>query len=202
MGTQSELQESVGKIQILVAKPPKSPELDVSKGSLRNQVYSAGDIIQAACYVRDGRPAANITWYLDDEPLRDGLSEPIIINGVDELQTVQQNLTRRVLPDDNSKQLRCVADHIALQGRNQQSSVQLNVKYPPQPPAETPIDRFGYELGKPGTISVELLANPRPLTQWTVDSVQVKEGTADPSGRFEASSVEDMVSIKRNFTAS
>ncbi|XP_044737272.1 fasciclin-3 isoform X2 [Chrysoperla carnea] len=202
MGTPNEVKESAGHINLLVAKPPKAPELDVNRGSEAQQIYRAGDVLQAACYIRDGRPAANISWYLDNDLLVEGLNEPIIINGLDDLQTVQQNLTRRLSPQDDSKQLRCVANHIALNGagpeagpnagRTYQSSIQLNVKYAPQPPSENPIDLFDYELGKPGVVSVEFTGNPRPSTHWTIDGVQVKEGTADPTGRFEAASPEDL----------
>lgn len=161
MGTPNEVKESAGHINLLVAstfwniffiiflsilliyfifliEPPKAPELDVNRGSEAQQIYRAGDVLQAACYIRDGRPAANISWYLDNDLLVEGLNEPIIINGLDDLQTVQQNLTRRLSPQDDSKQLRCVANHIALNGagpeagpnagRTYQSSIQLNVK--------------------------------------------------------------------------
>lgn len=30
------------------------------------RVYQAGDLLEASCIVRDGRPVANISWYLGE----------------------------------------------------------------------------------------------------------------------------------------
>lgn len=43
---------------------PKTPELDVSRNTDFSRSYRAGDSFEASCIVRDGRPVANISWYL------------------------------------------------------------------------------------------------------------------------------------------
>lgn len=43
---------------------PKPPELDLSRGADHLNVYKVDDSLQAVCMVRDGRPVANISWYL------------------------------------------------------------------------------------------------------------------------------------------
>lgn len=43
---------------------PKAPEIDLSKGQDSLRVYKINDILQASCIVKDGRPVANISWYL------------------------------------------------------------------------------------------------------------------------------------------
>lgn len=64
LGLANEAQESVGTMSLVVAKAPKIPELDLSRGTDDLNVYKVDDILQATCVVRDGRPVANISWFL------------------------------------------------------------------------------------------------------------------------------------------
>lgn len=64
LGLANEAQESVGTMSLVVAKAPKIPELDLSHGTDGLNVYKVDDILQATCVVRDGRPVANISWFL------------------------------------------------------------------------------------------------------------------------------------------
>lgn len=65
---------------------------------------------------------------------------------------------------------------------------------PPQP-LPNPIDKFGFAIGKLGVISLEIQANPRPHLEWTVRDETIVEGSTDRSGRIEAASVKDLVSV-------
>lgn len=43
---------------------PTRPELSVSVGNIATNMYKEGDTLIATCVVRQGRPAANITWFI------------------------------------------------------------------------------------------------------------------------------------------
>lgn len=64
LGIASEAQESVGTMSLVVARAPKLPELDLSRGADDLNVYKVDDVLRATCVIRDGRPVANISWYL------------------------------------------------------------------------------------------------------------------------------------------
>ncbi|XP_017785393.1 PREDICTED: fasciclin-3 isoform X2 [Nicrophorus vespilloides] len=192
LGLETESQEAIDSVQLTVAKAPKSPELDLSRGTDSLRVYKIHDVLQASCVVRDGRPVANISWYLDDEPIvGDGLSMPTIIDfAKEDLHSKVQNLTRTLQPSDNGKLLKCVASHPALPEESI-ASRQLDVKYAPIP-LTNPIDKFGFELGKPGMISIEIDANPKPQIEWEIRGQKIREGTIDNTGRIEAESAQDL----------
>lgn len=64
---------------------------------------------------------------------------------------------------------------------------------PPQPQGN-PIDRFGYEIGRPGIINIEIEANPKPKLAWKVRGESIKEGDADSTGRIQSEYALDLVS--------
>lgn len=68
---------------------------------------------------------------------------------------------------------------------------------PPLPPTTNPIDLFGYNVGQPGIIKVDIQANPKPQIEWTVRDQHIKEGTTDSSGRIAAEIVKDLVRKKQ-----
>lgn len=63
-------------------------------------------------------------------------------------------------------------------------------------PLGNPIDRFGYELGRPGIITVEIDANPKPRLEWRVRGETLKEGGVDSTGRVQAEFAQELVSIR------
>ncbi|XP_031330069.1 fasciclin-3-like isoform X3 [Photinus pyralis] len=191
LGLLTESQESSATMRLIVAREPRPPQLEI-QNSDRYWAYKVGDVIHATCIVRDGRPAANISWYLDDELIPNGfLSPPTIIHGNrGDLQTVFQNLTKEVRPSDNGKALKCVAHHPALTSNNVVYR-QLNVTYAPIPQLN-PIDKFGYSLGKEGIISLVIEANPRPHLEWTIRDQTIKAGGHDSTGRIMAEEIRDL----------
>ncbi|XP_065167922.1 fasciclin-3-like isoform X2 [Atheta coriaria] len=191
LGIETEYQEPFGSMQLTVARPPRQPELDLSRGTDSLRVYKMHDTLHASCVIRDGRPVANISWYLDDELLTgEGLSMPTIVDlAKEDLHSKLQNLTRVLQPSDNGKLLKCVATHPALP-ENNVAARQLDVKYPPLS-QQNPIDKFGYEIGKSGIISVVVEANPKPQIEWTIRGEKIREGNVDRSGRIEAESAQD-----------
>ncbi|XP_045465832.1 fasciclin-3 isoform X2 [Harmonia axyridis] len=186
LGIPRESQESVGTMQLIVAKPPQVPVMEVSKGSDNVGVYKIHDTIHASCSVNDGRPAANISWFLDDIPILEDLSMPTIVEIAKEnFQSKSQNLTRQLRASDNGKRLRCVAQHPAYPNGQQETSRQLDVVYPPQP-LKNPLEQFGYIIGQQGVISITIEANPKPKIEWFVAEQNIKEGNSDSTGRIDA----------------
>nr|XP_022905960.1 fasciclin-3 isoform X1 [Onthophagus taurus] len=189
LGIETEDQEKEGGMHLTVARAPKAPELEVARNADPHRI---NDVLQASCVVRDGRPVANISWYLDDEPLLDGLSMPSVFDYVKEdLHTKVQNISRQLHASDHGKHLKCVATHPAMQQNTASTMKLLNVQYPPLPQGN-PIERFGFELSQPGTIQVEIEANPQPMVEWTVREQKIQAGSVDATGRIHAEEVQDM----------
>ncbi|XP_019769623.1 fasciclin-3 isoform X3 [Dendroctonus ponderosae] len=193
LGIASEAQESVGTMSLVVARAPKLPELDLSRGADDLNVYKVDDVLRATCVIRDGRPVANISWYLGDELIDVGeLSMPTVVDLAKEnLQSKVQNLTRRLRASDNAKFLKCVGYHPAYAGGQAETKRRLDIKYPPLPQRQ-PIEEFGYEIGKTGVINVTIQANPKPTIEWTVNGQKIREGSHDNTGIMEAEYAQDL----------
>ncbi|XP_049825133.1 fasciclin-3 isoform X2 [Aethina tumida] len=189
IGIEEESMESVGTMKLIVAKQPRQPELELSRGA--DNIYRINDELRASCIVKDGRPVANISWYLDDNQIPGNeLSMPTVYDMAKEnLQTQLQNLTRILRASDNGKMLRCVAHHPAYPDGTSEAMRQLDVRYPPQP-QDNPIDLFGFKLGQMGQIQVEVEANPKPQVEWTLDGQKIKEGQEDNTGRIQSQYVQ------------
>ncbi|XP_020280127.1 fasciclin-3 isoform X2 [Pseudomyrmex gracilis] len=179
-------QEETASLKIIVAKPPKKPLLYTNHGfSNQNPTFRNGEKVEITCSASDGRPAANVTLFLDDEPIGYDVYEA---NMKDNSLAIQ-NASRSLDWKDNGKMLRCVANHIALD-KPLESTLELNVEYPPQP--ENTFQRFGYVIGRQGIINVTINANPRPSFTWRVNNERIQEGRPDESGRLETSTAVDM----------
>ncbi|KAL1502118.1 hypothetical protein ABEB36_007310 [Hypothenemus hampei] len=187
LGIASEAQESVGTMSLIVARAPKPPELDLSRGADHLNVYRVDDNLQATCMVRDGRPVANISWYLDEDPIDiNELGMPTVVDLAKEnLQSKIQNLTRRLRATDNGKFLRCVGYHPAYPEGQAETKRRLDIKYAPLPQRQ-PIEEFGYEVGKTAVINVTIEANPRPSFEWAVNGQKIREGSHDNTGMIQA----------------
>ncbi|GJQ75304.1 putative coreceptor-mediated virion attachment to host cell [Trypoxylus dichotomus] len=183
LGVETQPEEAVGTMHLTVAKAPRAPELELARDTYGQ--YKVNEMLKASCIVKDGRPVANISWFLDEEPIYEGLSMPTVLDFTnDDLHTKIQNLTRQLMWSDNGRYLKCAATHPALETPSV-TMRQLDVLYPPLPKA-TPIDLFGYELGRPGIITVEIDANPKPKLEWNVKGETLKEGGVDSTGRIQA----------------
>ncbi|XP_058054852.1 fasciclin-3-like [Anopheles bellator] len=150
-----------------------SKQTDLVDGGIR-----ANQLVKARCVSRQGLPAANLTWFLDDSPLDASLLKPLEITQelVNDqlLQTVQQDVHIFVTPKDNGKMLVCEAQHYALPKNVQRILLPLNVKFAPEEIPHIHID----ELPATGSASVNITihANPQPTTRWKVNGRLVKEG--------------------------
>ncbi|XP_015173133.1 PREDICTED: fasciclin-3 isoform X3 [Polistes dominula] len=182
--------ESNASVYIVIAKPPNNPELQTSLGHYGRHEYQKGEKLEISCSASGGRPPANISLYLDDELLTND-EKPSTYDDLysNELSVAVQNASRSLDWTDNSKTLRCVAQHIAL-NVPKESKMQLQVYYPPQP--QLTIERFGYVIGRQGTVNVTVYANPRPRFVWRVNGEKIEEGRPDESNRLETSTAVDL----------
>ncbi|XP_043499457.1 fasciclin-3 isoform X5 [Polistes fuscatus] len=182
--------ESYASVDIVIAKPPNNPELQTSQGHYGRNEYQKGEKLEISCSASGGRPPANISLYLDDELLgndeRPSTYDDLKTN---EASVAIQNASRSLDWTDNSKTLRCVTSHIALD-QPKERKMQLHVYYPPQP--QLTIERFGYVIGRQGTVNVTVYANPKPRFLWRVDGEKIEEGRPDESNRLETSTAVDL----------
>ncbi|XP_046980846.1 fasciclin-3 [Schistocerca americana] len=199
MGNAQSAEELVETAIITVARAPVQPQIfltpsDSTTGDGNRYELVAGKSVHASCSIPNGRPPANLTWFIGDQPVTDGLSRLEETRGtVNETWTVSQNLTREVTWQDNGKYLRCISQHLALtNAAMNESRIMLNVTYPPQPQLSSPTEQFGFEVGKEGIIKVQIQANPTPRVVWEVDGKQVQEGSTDPENHYQASIPENL----------
>lgn len=159
----------------------------------------------------------------DDEPMyADELSMPIITTSQDRLYTITQNFSRQLRASDNGKSLICVGRHPGYPNGYSSVGKQLDIKCkrsvatlsdrsacgmflfvvdPPQPQGN-PIEIFGFTIGQPGTISIELSSNPKPHIEWTVRGQKISEGNTDPTGRIAATAPTELVSCLKSVSKS
>ncbi|CAD1475435.1 unnamed protein product, partial [Heterotrigona itama] len=181
--------EAQASMTIIVAKPPNNPELHTSPGSDGRNIYRKGEKLEVSCSAPAGRPAANVSLFLDDEPIGNEERPTIYDSNVDDNSLAVQNASRILDWTDNGKVLRCIASHIALD-RPKETTMQLQVYYPPQP--QPTIERFGYVIGRQGVVNVTVYANPRPRFLWRVNNEVINEGRPDESNRLETSTATDL----------
>lgn len=186
----TDVEEFVGRIEVLIAQPPVKPELDFNGQD--QQYYEAGKEFAVTCRVRNGRPASNLTWYLGDEQITEGLSTPEIFQSVEQnnntLYSVQQSFRRVLQPEDDGRRLSCRSNHFALSNKFEDISTQIIVRYKPQ--SSQPRHIYGLVLGDHAPITVQIQANPAPRVRWTVDGFTIEQGQRDD--RFEAQTPENL----------
>ncbi|XP_013176670.1 PREDICTED: fasciclin-3 isoform X1 [Papilio xuthus] len=175
--------EVTGTMQLLVARAPGDPQLI----SPPQSSFKEGDIFMAQCIVPNGRPAAKITWFLDDEQVLAGTHQPIVTSepGSD-LQTIRQNVSRALTADDSGKRLVCRAEHESLD-KPKEASRQLLVNYPPKRLDDSSsITIFGLKIAEEGRLNVTVRANPRPHAEWTIGDVKLTAPQKNEDASIEA----------------
>ncbi|CAG4949174.1 unnamed protein product [Parnassius apollo] len=175
--------EVTGTMQLLVARPPGDIQLITPPQSS----FKEGDIFMAQCIVPNGRPAAKITWFLDEEQVLAGTHQPIITSepGSD-LQTISQNVSRALVADDSGRRLLCRAEHESLD-KPKEASRQLLVHYPPKRLDDSStITIFGLKLSAEGRLNVTVRSNPRPHAEWTIGDLKLVAPQKNEDASIEA----------------
>uniref|UniRef100_A0A182MIM8 Ig-like domain-containing protein n=1 Tax=Anopheles culicifacies TaxID=139723 RepID=A0A182MIM8_9DIPT len=157
---------------------PRPTELKISKNTvLVDGGIRANQMLKARCTSRLGSPVSNLTWYLDGKPIDESMLKPAQITNEMQneksLQTIQQEVNLYVTPEQNGMLLECVVNHPAFRSE-QRTSFPLNIKFAPEGIPHIHID----ELPATGsaTVNITIRANPQPITRWTVNERQIKEG--------------------------
>lgn len=179
-----------GEINVVVAKAPKAPQINVIAMYPINITYPKNTFeesktIQAECKIEFGRPAAGISWYIGTERILHGLDRA----KVDDLgpkyggqERITQNLTRTLKYLDNGKELKCVANHIALGLSTLHHPIfKLDVYFKPK---FEDTEKCAFAIGKFGKVVVTIRANPKPTVEWLVGATKIPEGGGDE--RFHA----------------
>jgi len=168
------LSDVVGQIEIAIARAPQLPEITINND--RGDRLQADDILDADCSARDGRPAATISWFLDERRLPSNDQPEITTSDKDpnELESVRLRLQYRLTPEDNNRMLVCRADHPGYQDGFSETKQQLSVNFHPVKLPEQIVSDL--EVGRPAHITISIRSNPRPRLLWTINGKVVKEG--------------------------
>ncbi|KAI4492502.1 hypothetical protein M0804_002293 [Polistes exclamans] len=74
--------------------------------------------------------------------------------------------------------------------KGEKLEISCSASDPPQP--QLIIERFGYVIGRQGTVNVTVHANPKPRFLWRVNGEKIEEGRPDESNRLETSTAVDL----------
>lgn len=151
------------------------------------------------CHSMNGRPAANLSWYLDGKELPIRREDFEYVDSVDTfnqtLTSVTLHLNRRAEVFDDGKRLVCRAWHVGYpeteNGTYSDAATILNIKYPP---VSLPEQRFpGLVLGTTARITIQIQANPQPKISWVIAGQTFDQGAQ--RDRFIAYEPRQIVSI-------
>ncbi|XP_023309628.2 fasciclin-3 isoform X1 [Lucilia cuprina] len=178
-------EELSGTIDLVVALRPKQPLVELITKPDREGYFNAHSNFQARCIVPEGRPAANITWLIDNQPA-DKRVGPLDVtsnnpNGL-ELSTTIQEIQWTLTPEDNGRKLVCRSHHQTDRENlpPQEGSFNLLVRYSPIQQEETLV--YGLYLDQTVTVNLTIRSNPAPIVEWTIDGNVIRQGEQD--GRF------------------
>lgn len=92
--------------------------------------------IEVQCESREGRPPAKLSWFLNGEPIFEGVQKENIKDSIIDhnsnsatVYTVQQSLIHRVRAEDDGKYLMCRAEHPAGHPQDVQVPLQVRCKF-------------------------------------------------------------------------
>uniref|UniRef100_A0A1I8PEN4 Ig-like domain-containing protein n=2 Tax=Stomoxys calcitrans TaxID=35570 RepID=A0A1I8PEN4_STOCA len=180
-------EELSGTIDLVVALRPKQPAVELMTKADSEGYFSEGVTFQARCIVPDGRPAGNITWFLDNEPANKPLGQMEFVashpaNTGLELATTIQSIKWNLGPEDNGRKLICRSHHQTDRESlpPQEGSYTILVRYAPIHKEDTTV--YGLYLEQTVKVNMTIRANPAPVIEWTIDGEVVRQG--EQKGRF------------------
>lgn len=162
-----------GFINVVVAVAPEQPQIQLERPTLAS-AFEVNTEMVAHCIARYGNPAASLYWFLDNEPIYEGVSQPEYQEEDNQGYSVYVTLRRHILASDSGKHLICRAKHVAYRDEMSETSLQIVVNYAPQALPETTV--HGLTLGRTVDVTVAIHANPMPQVTWTVDGVTIEQG--------------------------
>ncbi|XP_062564234.1 fasciclin-3-like isoform X2 [Armigeres subalbatus] len=162
-----------GFINVVVAVAPEQPQIQLERPTSAS-AFEVNTEMVAHCIARYGNPAASLYWFLDNEPIYEGVSQPEYQEEENQGYSVYVTLRRHILASDSGKHLICRAKHVAYRDEMSETSLQIVVNYAPQALPETTV--HGLTLGRTVDVTVAIHANPMPQVTWTVDGVTIEQG--------------------------
>lgn len=161
----------IGNIEIIILAAPQPPELEVAAQNLE-----AHTELEARCTARDGRPEAEIQWFINERQIPGAqydVSETVDKDG-SVYSTAVSTVRFQLTPEDDGARLICRAVHPGYTNGKSETVQQLNVKYRPVALAEQYVG--GLEIGRTAVVSIRIRANPRPSLKWVAGGQVVDEG--------------------------
>lgn len=158
--------EVIGSIEIYILNAPEQPKIIF----FPDDNFQAGNEIEAHCTSNGGRPAANITWFLNGLPL-DAFDESGDENTIN---STWSKLRYHLKPDDNAKLLVCRSKHEEFADGHAEASLKLNVTFLPFAVSQINVSELeGDKIVTIGPITFK--ANPKPTFSWMVDKRAIKK---------------------------
>ncbi|XP_039479876.1 fasciclin-3 isoform X1 [Drosophila santomea] len=180
-------EELSGIIDLVVALRPQQPIIELLSRPNREGYFNEGTEFRARCSVRDGRPPANISWYIDNMPANKRTTLLNVISSTTdnvELSTSVQEIQWHLSPEDSNRKLVCRSHHQTDRESvpPQEAAYIINVRYAPvhQPDAAV----YGLYLEHTAIVNITIRASPQPKIEWTIDGAIVGQGRTD--GRYSA----------------
>ncbi|XP_053693731.1 fasciclin-3-like [Sabethes cyaneus] len=169
-----------GFIDVEVAQAPTIPTIEIVP---EKDSFEVDTTLVAYCITKNGNPGANLAWYLEDEPIFQGVSSPQEYKdegqpGITNVLTLQ----RSIQAADSGKRLVCEAKHIAYPDGVAKFQRKIYVNFAPQALPETTV--HGLTLGRTVDVTVTISSNPSPRTSWMVDGDEIEQGMEN--GRYAA----------------
>ncbi|KAH8323316.1 hypothetical protein KR067_004879, partial [Drosophila pandora] len=181
-------EELSGTIDLVVALRPQQPIIELMTKPNRDGFFNEGTAFQARCSVRDGRPPANISWYIDNMPANKRTSQlEILTNTVNnvELSTSVQEIQWALSSEDSNRKLVCRSHHQTDRESvpPQEAAYIINVRYAPVHQYED-ASVYGLYLDHTAIVNITIRASPQPKIEWTIDGAIIGQGRSD--GRYSA----------------
>lgn len=112
---------------------PQQPKIKISTKPQHGSAYAIDQEIEALCESRDGRPPAKLSWFLNDEPIFEGVQKEKVLDAIiaqnSTVYMVQQALRHRIRASDDNKYLICRAEHPAGHPQDTQVPLQVRCKF-------------------------------------------------------------------------
>jgi len=93
---------------------PQQPIIELLSRPNREGYFNEGTEFRARCSVRDGRPPANISWYIDNMPANKRTTPLEVMSSTNdnvELSTSVQEIQWHLSPEDSNRKLVCRSHH-------------------------------------------------------------------------------------------
>ncbi|KAH8419379.1 hypothetical protein KR222_010031, partial [Zaprionus bogoriensis] len=181
-------EELSGTIDLVVALRPQQPMIELISTTNRDGFFVEGTEFKARCSVRDGRPPANISWFIDNMPANKRTDPLQILSTTThdnvELSTSVQEISWHLSPEDSNRKLVCRSTHQTDRESlpPQEAAYIINVRYAPVHQPEASV--YGLYLEHTAIVNITICASPPPTIEWTIDGAIVPQGRSE--GRYSA----------------